>query len=124
MRRSWRFTRLCSARLCIRIHSADTLERAEFLLIVTGATVVLSDALFLDGSWEEAANLVERLHPRVGLVVVLPAEDSIARAEASSGRLRAVIEKPLRMGALRVAIQAAHKCALKRISTNVGSSAA
>lgn len=69
----------------IRIHSADTLERAEFLLIVTGATVVLTDELFLDGSWVEAANLVARLHPRVGLVVVLPAEDNVARTEALRG---------------------------------------
>ena len=104
----------------IRIHTADTLERAEFLLIVTGATVVLSDALFLDGTWEEAANLVERLHPYLGLVVALPAEAGVARAEVSRAGLRVVIEKPFGMGTLRAAIQAAHNSALKRVGMPTG----
>lgn len=52
----------------IRIHHAAILEQAEFLLGVTRATVLLTEAEFLDGTWEEAIGML-RSHPEVALVV-------------------------------------------------------
>jgi DNA-binding NtrC family response regulator len=58
----------------IRIHHAAMLEQAEFLLGVTRATVLLTDAEFLDGTWEDAIGLLKS-HPEVALVVTSPQAD-------------------------------------------------
>lgn len=57
----------------IRLHRAETLEEADFLLTVGGGTVLLSDVTFLDGSWREALRMTCEVHPHVALLIV--AED-------------------------------------------------
>ncbi|HTP35275.1 MAG TPA: hypothetical protein VMJ75_24025 [Candidatus Acidoferrales bacterium] len=54
----------------IRFHRADTLDEADFLLTVTGGTVLLSDVTFLDGCWREALRMVSEVHPTVAVSVV------------------------------------------------------
>jgi len=104
----------------IRIQFADTLEKAEFLLIVTNATVLLSDALFLDGKWPDAASMVEHLFPGVQLVLVLDGNDYRARQHASEEFAGDFIYKPLRITALHHGIEVAHKLAMEHhAATNV-----
>jgi len=100
----------------IRIHFADTLEKVEFLLIVTNATVLLSDALFLDGAWSDAASMVEHIFPGVQLVLVLDGNDYRARQDASENYAGDFIYKPLRITALHHGIEAGHKLAMERHS--------
>lgn len=57
----------------IRMHRADTLDEADFLLTVTSSTVLLSDTRFLDGSWREALRMVSEVHPHVAALVVADA---------------------------------------------------
>lgn len=96
------------------IHFADTLEKAEFLLIVTNATVLLSDALFLDATWLDAASMVENIFPGVALVLVLEEGDYRARQHASENYAGQYILKPLRITTLHRGIEAGHKLAMER----------
>jgi DNA-binding NtrC family response regulator len=54
----------------IRMHRAETLDEADFLLTVTGGTVLLSDVTFLDGSWHYALHMARQMHPLVASLVV------------------------------------------------------
>ena len=95
----------------IRLHCAGALEEADFLLKVTGATVLLSDAAFLDGTWYEAAEMLADAHPGVEFVVVLDeAENAFWAATLDRGGWDLAL-KPLRVGRLREAIRNAHRTA-------------
>lgn len=96
----------------IRMHCADTLEQADFLLTVTGAGVLLSDTTFLDGSWEEAAEMLANLHPGVRLVAVVDAVDGISPAHARARGAYDLLVKPLRVGVVRRTILNAHAAAV------------
>jgi DNA-binding NtrC family response regulator len=58
----------------IRAHRAETLEEADFYLTVTGATVLMTDVLFLDGNWRDALGMVAATHP---LAAALVAADEV-----------------------------------------------
>lgn len=87
----------------IRIHGADTLEKADFLLTVTDATVLLSDTVFLGGSWTDAGQMLASIHPGVGLVIIVDEDDNELRTEAYD-----LVSRPLRMSQLYQAIRRAH----------------
>src|SRR5579859_4757709 len=87
----------------IRLHRAETIDQADFLLTVTEATVLVSDTLFLDGTWEQAADMIGNVHPRVTLVVVADERDDELHGSSE------IVSKPLRMGELRHAIRSAHQ---------------
>src|ERR1039458_1115216 len=72
----------------IRMHRADTLDEADFLLTVTSSTVLLSDTRFLDGSWREALRMVSEVHPHVAALVVADDGSRQARSAGRSGRAR------------------------------------
>jgi DNA-binding NtrC family response regulator len=97
----------------IRLHRADTVEVADFLLTVTEATVLLSDMLFLDGAWDTAADMIGSFHPGVSLLIALDERTS----ELPSGALRRavyeLVSRPMRLTPLRQAIQAAHRASQK-----------
>jgi hypothetical protein len=59
----------------IRIHRAETLDQADFILTVTGGTVVLTDSVFLDGTWEDTLEMCAHLHPTVSALVISHPED-------------------------------------------------
>jgi DNA-binding NarL/FixJ family response regulator len=98
----------------IYMHCAETLERADFLMTVTGATVLLADPVFEDGTWGEAAAMLESFHPRAALVVVADGEDGEFRINALDRGVCGLLSKPLRMSDLRDAVQAAHRISLNR----------
>ena len=100
----------------IRMHCADTLEQADFLLAVTGAKVLLSDSVFLDGTWLQAAEMLADVHSSVTLVVVLDEVERMFWADALNRGGYDLASKPLRLGNLHQAIQNAHQSAMNGMS--------
>jgi len=98
----------------IRMHHADTVETADFLLTVTEATVLLSDPLFLDGGWEIAANMIDSYHPSVALLLTVDEGDQYFGDVAARRGVYDVITRPIRLTRLRQSIQGAHAAAQKR----------
>jgi DNA-binding NtrC family response regulator len=96
----------------VRMHCADTLEQADFLLSVTGAKVLLSDAVFLDGTWYEAAQMLADVHSSVTLVVVLDEVEEAFWGEALHRGGCDIAPKPLRLSKLHQAIRNAHNTAM------------
>jgi DNA-binding NtrC family response regulator len=96
----------------VRMHCADTLEQADFLLAVTGAKVLLSDAVFLDGTWYEAAEMLAYFHSSVTLVVVLDEVEKTFWADALNQGGYDLAPKPLRLSKLHQAIRNAHDTAM------------
>jgi DNA-binding NtrC family response regulator len=98
----------------IHMHCAETLEKADFLMTVTDATVLVSDPTFGDGSWQEAAGMIESFHPGAALVVVADEKDSEFRTRALDRGVYILLSKPVRVSSLRQAVQAAHHISLNR----------
>jgi DNA-binding NtrC family response regulator len=96
----------------VRMHCADTLEQADFLLSVTGAKVLLSDAVFLDGTWYEAGQMLADVHSSVTLVVVLDEVEEAFWADALHRGSYEMAPKPLRLSKLHQAIRNAHNTAM------------
>ena len=99
----------------IRLHRAETVEQADFLLLATGATVLLSDTVFLDGFWESAFAMVRDAH---SLVVVLVCADAVDRdfvALAPNCGALGIYWKPLEVAQLREAIWSGHEVSLERL---------
>lgn len=59
----------------IRVHHADTIERARAMLELTGAKVLLAEASFRDGNWQDAVALSEEFTPPISVVVVTTVVD-------------------------------------------------
>jgi DNA-binding NtrC family response regulator len=79
----------------IRLHRAETLEEADFCLTATGATVLLTDVTFLDGTWRDALRMAAGTHPLVAALVVADAVDEAALADAYTRGACAVLWKPI-----------------------------
>jgi hypothetical protein len=99
----------------LQLHLAGTLEQADFLLTVTGATVLLCDAVFLDGAWTDCAKMLADVHPQVSLLVVADRADGRFVSDAPARGACAVCWKPLGCSAAGGLIRAARETSLKRI---------
>lgn len=53
-----------------RMHHAENLEQADFLLIATEATVLLSDVVAADCSWQDVSERLSDYHPLVALLLI------------------------------------------------------
>jgi DNA-binding NtrC family response regulator len=98
----------------IRVHRACTVERADFLLIATQATVLVLDTTFLDGSWVEALAMTAHVHP---LVAPLICADRIDREFVANARERGAFDilwRPIELERLRSSIWTAHEVTLER----------
>jgi DNA-binding NtrC family response regulator len=91
----------------IRMHRARTLDEADFLLTVTEAAVLLSETVFLDGAWMDAARMLANVHPSVRLLVLMDTVETACSAEAVRRTACTVISKPIHLNELRRAIRAA-----------------
>ena len=98
----------------VRLHYAATLERADFLLTVTEARVVICDAVFLDGSWNDCVDMLAHLHPQVSLLVMADPVDAQFVSGALDRGACAVSWKPLRTLELRDLIRAASEASVER----------
>ena len=98
----------------IRIHRAETLDQADFILTVTGATVLLTEPLFLDGAWEDALEMCAHVHPTVSLLVIAnPADRDFVENAADRGA-SGIFWRPLPLVRLRKLVQSAHEAAVRR----------
>ena len=79
----------------IRLHRAETLEEADFCLTATGATVLLTDVTFLDGTWRDALCMAADKHPLAAALVVADAVDGSVLADAYTRGACGVLWKPI-----------------------------
>ena len=91
----------------IRLHLACTVEMADFLLLATRGTVLLSDTTFLDGSWEDALAMTRTVHPLVATVICADLVDSEFVAMAQERGAFEVLWRPVELEQLRSRIRAA-----------------
>ena len=99
----------------IRLHRAETVEQADFLLLANAATVLLSDTAFLDGSWESSLAMARDAHPLVAVLVCAAAVDRDFVALAPNCGALGIYWKPLELARLREAILGAHEVSLERM---------
>ncbi len=78
----------------IRMHQAETLEEADFLLTATASTVLVSDTLFLDGSWRDALRMAVEVHPFVASLIAADPVDSPFLSDAYSRGACGALWKP------------------------------
>jgi DNA-binding NtrC family response regulator len=98
----------------IRMHHADTLDQADFLLTVTGSRVVLADAVFPDGACYDALAMLEDRHP---LVTVLVVADPVDRGFLRDVRTRGacgIIWRPIEFDGTRRLIRTVHEASKER----------
>jgi len=100
----------------IRLHRAETLDEADFLLTVTGSKVLISDTVFLDGSWVDALEMLSCVHPRSSFVVTADPVDREFVGDAVDRGACAVLWKPLDFTQLMRLIRTVHEAALERSS--------
>src|SRR5215475_6747606 len=79
----------------IRLHRAESLDEADFLLTATGATVFLSDVTFPDGSWRDAVNMLREVHPLVAALIVADPIDWPHLSDAYTRGVCDVIWRPV-----------------------------
>jgi len=100
----------------IRFHRAETLDEADFLLTVTGSKVLISDTVFLDGSWVDALEMLSCVHPRSSFVVAADSVDIGFVGDAVDRGACAVVWKPLDWAQMMRLIRTVHEAALERLS--------
>jgi DNA-binding NtrC family response regulator len=100
----------------VRLHRAETLDEADFLLMVTGSKVLISDSVFLDGSWVDALEMLSCVHPRSSFVVAADSVDVGFVGDAVDRGACAVLWKPLDWAQVMRLIRTVHEAALERHS--------
>jgi DNA-binding NtrC family response regulator len=98
----------------IRLHRACTVEMADFLLLATRGTVLVSDTTFLDGSWEDALAMIRTVHPLVATVICADLIDAEFVASAQERGAFAVLWRPVELEQLRSRIRAADELTRER----------
>ena len=98
----------------IRLHRACTVEMADFLLLATRGTVLVSDTTFLDGSWEDALAMTRTVHPLVATVICADLVDSEFVAMAQERGAFEVLWRPVELEQLRSRIRAADELTRER----------
>lgn len=98
----------------IRLHRADTLELADFLLLATDATVLLTDTTFLDGRWQDALAMADRVHQLVTTVICADPVDRPFLSKLHERGALEVLWMPLELHRLRSTIGRAHEVTVER----------
>lgn len=98
----------------IRVHHAESLDQADFLLTVTGSTVLLSDVIFEGGYWHGALGLLRKSHPVVTMLVIADPVDRPFLADIFSQGACGVIWKPFQFESVMKQIRAVHEASKER----------
>jgi DNA-binding NtrC family response regulator len=98
----------------IRMHHAESLEKADFLLTVTESTVLLADVTFVDGSWESALGLLRENYPLVTMLVIADRVDLPFLKDLFTRGACGVLWKPFDFEAARKRIRAVHEASKER----------
>lgn len=93
----------------IRAHHAKTVEQADFLLMATGATVLLSDVAIVDCSWRSAVDIIGRQHPLVAMLLMADPVDHPFLLDAFNRGVCGVIWKPIQFNAATKLVRTAHQ---------------
>ena len=98
----------------IRLHRADTVKMADFLLLASRGTVLLVDTTFLDGSWEDALAMTGKVHPLVATLICADPVDREFIAGAQERGAFHVLWRPIPLERLRSSIWTAHEATVER----------
>lgn len=98
----------------IRIHSAQSLSQADFLLTVTGATVLLTEIVFPDGCWYDAMRMLAGFHPFVAPLLLADPVDRPFVSEAFRYGAFQILWKPVAIDELRHCIRLASEASEER----------
>lgn len=74
---------------------AESVEEADFLLTVTGATVLVTDITFPDGTWRDALHMSAEIHPLVAPAIAADPVDWPFLADAYDRGACDVLWKPI-----------------------------
>lgn len=98
----------------IRVHHADSISEADFLLTVTGSTVLLSDVIFSGGYWQGALDLLSKGHPLVTMLVIADPVDREFLEDLFARGACGVIWKPFQFHSVTKLLRAAHEASRER----------
>jgi DNA-binding NtrC family response regulator len=90
------------------------LAEADFLVTVTGATVVLMDIVFPDGSWVDALTMLARFHPFVAPLIMADPIDVPFVSEALNFGVFQILWKPVALDKLLHCIRLASEASGER----------
>jgi DNA-binding NtrC family response regulator len=79
----------------LRLERAESVDEADFLLTVTGATVLISDVTFPDGTWRDALHMAAGTHPLVAPAIAADPVDWPFLADAYDRGACDVLWKPI-----------------------------
>jgi DNA-binding NtrC family response regulator len=98
----------------IRVHHAESISEADFLLTVTGSTVLLSDVIFAGGYWQCALDVLCRAHPLVTTLIIADPVDREFLGDVFSRGACGVIWKPFQFHSVTKLLRAAHDASRER----------
>ena len=98
----------------IRVNRAESLEEADFLLMVTGATVLLSDVAMAGCSWRCAMERVRDFHPLVAMLLIADPVDEPFIQDAFTLGACGVLWKPIPFDGAAKLIRVAHEASRER----------
>ena len=98
----------------IRMHHAESLEQADFLLTVTESTVLLADAMFAGGSWQDALAILHDNHRLVTMLVIADPVDEPFLTELFNQGACGVVWKPLEFDKVGTLIRVVHEASKER----------
>jgi len=98
----------------IRVHHATSISEADFLLTVTGSTVLLSDVIFAGGYWQNALDLLSKGHPLVTMLIIADPVDREFLGDVFLSGACGVIWKPFQFYAVTQLLRAAHEASRER----------
>ncbi len=96
------------------MHHAESLDQADFLLTVTESTVLLADAMFVDGTWQDALSLLCDNHPLVTMLVIADPIDEPFLAGLYKQGACGVLWKPFEFDKAGRLIRAVHEASKER----------
>ena len=79
----------------LRLERAESVDEADFLLTVAGATVLVSDVTFPDGTWRDALHMAAEIHPLVAPAIAAEPADWPFLADAYDRGACDVLWKPI-----------------------------
>jgi DNA-binding NtrC family response regulator len=98
----------------IRMHHAESLDQADFLLTVTDSTVLLSDVIFADGSWQGALNVLGDNHRLVTMLVIADPVDKPFLRDLFNRGACGIVWKPFQFDEVRRLIRVVHEASKER----------
>lgn len=98
----------------VRAHHASSLEQADFLLLATEATVLLSDIAIVDCSWRSALDMLAGYHSLVTMLVMADPADRPYLNDAFKLGVFGIVWKPIQFDAVIRLIGTAHQACRDR----------